>query len=273
MPASIVERRGPAGRAGRLVVAGSASSSRGPRPGIDVRFPMHGCTLVTAGTGRYRDAGHDRPLGPGSVVLVFPDYPHWYGADEPGWDEHFLVFDGPLFRTAVSTGLLDPARPVLDLSDVDRWVARFDHFRLRPAPTTSVARDAEAAMVLALLAEMIASAEPRAQPDGSWLSRSIDLLEPGTGAPLALAEVAAAVGMSYDAWRKAFRAEVGVAPARFRLDRRLAAVAELLVTTSRSVRSIAVEFGFTDERHLVVRFHEAHGCTPAAYRRSSTTAG
>jgi hypothetical protein len=31
--------------------------------------------------------------------------------------------------------------------------------------------------------------------------------------------------------------------------------------------------GFIGERHLVVRFHEAYGCTPAAYRRSSTTAG
>ena len=273
MPASIVERRGPPGRVGRLVIAGAASSSSGPRPGIEVRFPMYGCTLVTAGTGHYRDSQHDRPLEPGSVVLVFPQHPHWYGADEPGWDERFLAFDGPLFRTAVSNRLLDPARPVLDLSDVDRWVARFDHFRLRPAPTTSAARDAEAAMVLALLAEMIASAEPRAQPDGSWLSRSIDLLEPGADAPLTLAGVAAAVGMPYDAWRKAFRAEVGVAPARFRLDRRLAAAADMLMSTSGSVRAIAADLGFADERHLVVRFREVYGCTPAAYRRTSTSTG
>jgi AraC-like DNA-binding protein len=254
-------------------MAGAASSSRGPRPGIDVRFPMHGCTLVTVGTGRYRDAHHDRPLGPGSVVLVFPEHPHWYGADEPGWDERFLAFDGPLFRTAVTIGLLDRSRPVLDLVEVDRWAARFDHFRLRPAPTTSAARDAEAAMVLALLADMIASAEHPQQVDGSWLTRSIELLEPAAGVPTPLTAVAAAVGMPYDAWRKAFRAEVGVPPARFRLDRRLAVAADLLVSTSHAVRSIAADLGFSDQRHLVVRFQEAYGCTPAAYRRSSTSAG
>lgn len=128
-------------------------------------------------------------------------------------------------------------------------------------------------MVLALLADMIADAE-RGQPvDGSWLARSIGLLEAVPGTPTPLTEVAAAVGMPYDAWRKAFRAEVGVAPARFRLDRRLAVAADLLLVTSQSVRSIAADLGFSDERHLVVRFQEAYGCTPAAYRRSSTSAG
>ncbi len=273
MPSSIVIRDGLVGHVGRLVMAGAASSRRGPRPGIDVRFPMFGCTLVTAGTGRYRDADHDRRLGPGSLVLVFPERPHWYGAGEPGWDERSLVYNGPLFRTAVSAGLLAPARPVLDLVDVDRWAARFDHFRLRPAPTTAAGRDAEAAMVLALLADMVASAAARAPPAGSWLSRSIALLAPGPGTPLTLPAVAAAVGMPYDAWRKAFRAEVGAAPARFRLDRRLAAAAELLTSTSRSVRAIAAELAFTDERHLVVRFREVYGCTPAAYRRTSTATG
>jgi AraC-like DNA-binding protein len=269
--AAIVERRGPRGHIGRLVLAGRATRSRGPRPGIEVRFPLYGCTLVTAGSGRYVDERHDVPLGRGSLVVVFPDHPHWYGADEEGWDEHFLAFDGPLFRLAAASGLIDVQRPVWRLADVDHFAARFEHVRRRPAATTDAGRDAEAALVLQLLAEMIdhAGRPPAATGGTDWLSRSIAMLESDLGRAMPPAAVAAAVGMSYDAWRRAFRARTGRSPARFRLDRRLDIAAERLTGTHQSTRAIAAELGFTDERHLTARFTERYGCTPARFRTAA----
>lgn len=263
---SVVERRGARGRMGRLVLAGRAVTKR-PRSDVEARFPMYGCTLVTSGTGRYRDEDHDVVLGPGDVVFVVPGHPHRYGAGRGGWDERFLAFDGPLFRLAAENGLIDIRRPVRSLGDVDRWAARFDHFRLRPAPTTPAERDAEAAMVLTLLADMVACEAASASGVAEhWLDRSRRLLGADPGRPLALSEVAAAVGMPYETWRRAFKAAAGVPPARFRLDRRLAAAADLLLTTSSSVRAIADDLGFTDERHLTARFRESYGVTPATFR-------
>jgi AraC-like DNA-binding protein len=265
--AHIVERRGPPGRVGRLVLAGRATASHGPRPGIDVRFGLFGCTFITAGTGRYVDDRHDVPLGPGSAVLVVPDHRHWYGADESGWDERFVVVNGPLFHTAAECGLLDVAHPVRHLDDIAVWAARFDHFITRPEPTTGAARDAEAAMVLALLSDIFGD-RPDA-PDwaaAGWVQRSTELLSDHLDSSLAPAAVAAAVGMPYETWRRAFRRETGVSPARYRLDRRLAAAADRLLQTGTSVRTIAADLGFTDERHLVARFRETYGCTPAAFR-------
>lgn len=266
----VVERRGPHGRLGRLVLAGRATASRGPRPGVDVRFPLYGCTLITAGTGRYTDDRHDIPLGPGSAVLVVPGHRHWYGADEGGWDERFLVATGPVFTSAAEQGVLDIARPVRRLGNVPSWSARFDHFILRAEPTTGAARDAEAAMVLALFCEMFGDRNehdnPASEESSAWARRSMDRLGSDLGARIALDEVATSVGMSYETWRRAFRRVVGVSPARFRLDRRLDEAAGRLVTTAASVRTIAVDLGFTDERHLVARFRERYGCTPAAFR-------
>ena len=283
LSALIVERRGPRGRLGRLVLAGRATASRGPRRGADVRFKLFGCTLITAGTGRYIDDHHDVPLGPGSAVLVVPGHRHWYGADETGWDERFVAVTGPLFRTAAEQGLLDVAHPVRHIDDIAVWAARFDHFITRPAPTTGAARDAEAAMVLALLAEIFGERPDRsAQPDTpgrpgeqhtGWLQRSMDLLGSQLGTVFAPADAATAVGMPYETWRRAFRRETGVSPARYRLDQRLAAAADRLLQTRASVRTIAADLSFTDERHLVARFRERYGCTPAAFRgrhRSNT---
>jgi AraC-like DNA-binding protein len=263
---SVIERRGARGHMGWLLLAGHAVTTR-PRSEVVARFPLYGCTLVTAGSGRYRDADHDVMLGPGDVVFVVPGHPHRYGAVSGGWEERFLAFDGPLFRLAAETGLIDVRRPVRSLGGTERWAARFDHFRLRRAPATPAERDAEAAMVLALVAEMVGSeAGAAGVSPASWLDRSRELLGAELGRPLALADVAAAVGMPYESWRRAFRTEAGVPPARFRLDRRLAAAADLVLTTSSSVREIAALLGFTDERHLTVRFLESYGCTPAAFR-------
>jgi AraC-like DNA-binding protein len=268
--AHIVVRRGPRGRFGQLVLAGRATASRGPRPGVDVRFGMFGCTLITAGSGRYIDDHHDTPLGAGSAVLVVPGHRHWYGADEPGWDERFLAVGGPMFRAAAEHGLLDIARPLRRLDHVEVWAARFDHFIDRPHPISGAARDAEAAMVLALLCEIFGDLSHPASAPGErqsgWVEQSRLMLGAQLGTPCPPAHVAAAVGMPYETWRRAFRRETGVSPARFRLDRRLAAAADLLLQTSTSVRTIAAGLGFSDERHLVARFRETYGCTPAAFR-------
>jgi AraC-like DNA-binding protein len=267
---SIVERRGPRGRLGWLVMAGHRIQRR-QRSEATARFPLFGATLVSQGVGRYRDEHHDLAVGPGDLVLVVPGHPHRYGPDAGGWEERYLAFSGPLFQLAAGCGLIDIANPVHRLGPVERWAARFDHFRRCPAPASPAACDAEAAMILALIADMVGQASPSgtggSQPDDAWLARSIELLGGDLGRSLAPAEVAAAVGMAHETWRRAFRAAVGVPPARFRLDRRLAAAAELLVTTSSSVRTIASSLGFTDDRHLNARFVESYGCTPTAYRR------
>lgn len=263
---SVVERRGPRGGMGWLVLAGHAVTTR-PRSDVEARFALYGCTLVTAGTGRYRDAHHDVALGPGDLVLVVPGHPHRYGAGPRGWEERFLAFDGPMFRLAAKTAMLDVRHPVRALGSGGRWAARFDHFRLRTPSSTPAERDAEAAAVLMLLADMVASAEAaESVATATWLDRSRDLLGADLGHPLALGDVAAAVGMPYETWRRAFKAATGVPPARFRLDCRLAAVADLMVTTSSSVREIAALLGFTDERHLIARFRESYGVTPATFR-------
>lgn len=268
---SVVERRGTRGHVGWLVLAGYARTTR-PRSDVEAQFPLHGCTLVTAGRGRYRDARHDVALGPGSLVLVAPGHRHNYGAGPDGWEERFLAFDGPMFRLAAENGLLDIERPVRKLGDVERWSARFDHFRLRPPPTTPAERDAEAALVLALLADMVAAAESTdLASSADWAERSRVLLGANLAVRIDLATVAAAVGLSYESWRRMFKSTVGVSPARYRLDLRLSTAADRMLTTSSNAREIAADLGFVDERHLTIRFKETYGCTPAAYRRQRTT--
>ncbi len=263
-------RRVPSGRLGEVLVAGRITGGSGLPVGTTRRHPTWGLTFVTAGTGRYRDAGHDEPLCAGSLVVVHPGHPHWYGADPGGWDEVFVVFDGVAFELARRRGALSTDRPLVHGLPTARWHHRFAAFGERTRPTTVDGRDAEAVDLLAALLEAGAAATTGATHRGPgrphWLDRSVELLDRDLAEPLDLPSVAAEVGMTYETWRRRFRSETGTSPYAHRASRRLEAATDLLVHTGLGVRDIAAATGFSDERHLIRRFREQTGLTPRAFR-------
>jgi AraC-like DNA-binding protein len=252
---------------GRILVAARITAGTGLAVGTVRRHPTWGLTFLVSGSGRYRDARHDEPIGPGTLVVVHPGHPHWYGADAGGWDEHFVVFDGPVFDLAGRTGALPVDRPLVHGLPVRRWAARFAAFD-RARPADRAAQDTEAVDLLtALLAARDAGELARRSPvSAGWLERSVELLEGDLTEHVDLPSVAAEVGLSYESWRRRFRAATGTSPYAHRAGRRLSAATDLLVHTGLSVRDIAAATGFTDERHLIRRFREATGVTPRAYR-------
>ncbi|GAA2745709.1 hypothetical protein GCM10009868_28220 [Terrabacter aerolatus] len=264
----------PSGRLGEVLVAGRITGGSGLPAGTTRRHPSWGLTFVTAGTGRYRDASHDEAICPGSLVVVHPGHPHWYGADRGGWDEVFVVFDGAAFELARRLGALTPDRPLVHGLSVARWRHRFAVYGDRARPTTVVGRDAEALDLLAALLEANAVTAPRGAAarvrheagHADWLDRSLALLGRDLAEPLDLPSVAAEVGMAYETWRRRFRAETGTSPYAHRASRRLEAATDLLVHTGLGVRDIAAATGFSDERHLIRRFREHTGLTPRAFR-------
>ncbi|WP_404388003.1 helix-turn-helix domain-containing protein [Humibacillus xanthopallidus] len=260
--------RAPAGRLGEVLVAGRIAGGSGLPVGTTRRHPTWGLTFVTAGTGRYRDASHDETIGAGTLVLVHPGHPHWYGADPGGWDELFVVFDGVVFELARRRGALSPERLLLQGLPVARWRHRLAVFAERARPTDVDGRDAEALDLLAALLEAAASASrSHREPDrAGWLDRSLDLLGADLADSLDLHGVAAEVGMPYETWRRRFRSATGTTPYAHRAARRLAAATDLLVHTGLGVRDIAAATGFSDERHLIRRFRESTGLTPRAFR-------
>ena len=261
-------QRVPAGRLGLVHVAGSIIGGKGLPVGSTRRHPTWGLTFVTAGTGRYRDASHDEAIGPGTLIVVHPGHPHWYGADRGGWDELFVVFDGIVFELARRRGALSRDRPLLRGLPVTRWRHTLAAFGERSRPSSVEGRDAEALELLtALLGATAAVGRTTLGSDRlGWLERSHELLEHDLGESLDLHAVAAEVGMAYETWRRRFRAETGTSPYAHRARRRLEAATDLLVHTGLGVRDIAAATGFSDERHLVRRFRKHTGVTPRAFR-------
>ncbi len=271
----LATRPGPPGQLGRLVSAGRIVGGRGVPDAAPRAIDTFALMLVSSGTGVYRDRAGERPLGPGSAVVVVPGHRHWYGAlSRGGWDEVYLTFEGPAFGAALSAGLVSAVEPVRPLQPVPYWLDRVDGFRTRRPPTTLSGADHEVCDLLRLLVEVhsgVGSGTGFVQTPGpargGWLHRSESLLAQNLGESLALAHVAAAVGIGYESWRKQFQAETGVSPGRYRLLRRVDAAAEALRRSTLTHREIAASLGFTDEHHFSKQFLRIRGVAPSAFRR------
>lgn len=219
-------------------------------------------SAIHDGTGRYVDqAGRDRALVPGSVMLIPPGLPHWYGTTGGGrWTETWAVFAGPVFdllahraRTAPGVYDVDPGSPLL---------AALTPLLSRPVDDTYGA-ERQLLDLFGLLLDLLD--RPRdTLPDA--IDAAARLLASDTSAELSLHDVARQVQLGYDQLRREFKRRTGVAPAAYRNGWRLRTAANLLRMTNLTQRAIARQLGYTDEFHFSRRFKQKYGVPPGTYR-------
>ena len=87
--------------------------------------------------------------------------------------------------------------------------------------------------------------------------------------PCTIEELAAELNTTRLALTRAFRADLGMAPATFWRGIRLDQACAILRTTRRSVTEIAYETGFSDTAHFCSAFRKHVGTTPQEYRRTA----
>jgi AraC family transcriptional regulator len=98
------------------------------------------------------------------------------------------------------------------------------------------------------------------------IQHAIDAIESGCREEIALADVAAEVGLSPFHFLRVFRRVTGTTPHQYLIGARLRLAARLLLDTDRPVTDIAYDVGFQDLSNFVRTFHRVVGCSPRAYR-------
>lgn len=86
--------------------------------------------------------------------------------------------------------------------------------------------------------------------------------------PIAVADLAACVGLSEAHFARAFKQTLGMAPHRFVIERRLERGKRMLADTDDTIARIAAACGFADQAHFSRAFSQAFGVSPSALRKS-----
>lgn len=257
---------------GRLTLAASIEGGRGIVPAQPLRiYGSYALVYITRGRGRYRDAnGTAQAIEAGDLIMVFPELAHTYGP-RPGetWSELYLVFDGPVFEAWRSIGMLSSRRPVYRLLPIDNWVERFRWVIGQETIDTVDAKALQICRLLTLLTEIATRHEAVARPidEHHWATKACALLGEDLNADRSMEEFARKVGMSGQSFRKRFKEELGVSPARYRANRRIETACDLLQYTGMTNAQIAESVGFSDEYHFSKRFKGLRGESPREFRR------
>ena len=228
--------------------------------------------LMVEGQGYYRDArGTKLELGPGDVILVFPEIAHAYGP-MPGseWTQIYFVFDGPQFQLCRAQGLLSPEHPVLRLGAADYWRRRlYEVVKSEPLHSAGAPLRAMGRLIHVLTDMVAADAESRRQSGhDAWLEKSLRLLgDRGPAGWLTPQEVAPQVGLNYENFRKRFVQLTRESPGRYQKRRRLEWACAAIYHGEYSLKQIADTLGFCDVFHFSKAFKQEIGFTPSDYRR------
>lgn len=262
-PSGIVPLAGPVTCIGNAVFGGRLRGTSGTGFSQFRVYGMYALVLLLDGGGRYRDRrGTDRRLSRGDLLVVFPESPHQYGPEvDDVWDEVFIAFKGAAFEGWRANGLT-PSHPIWTLPNPMVVARRF--FEILRMPSATLADSTAIATRIHQLVADLLEQRPRGRED--WLEKARQLLGQGANAP-ELPDVASAVGMSYERFRKAFKDASGDTPAGFRRRQRLAQAALMLQRSDLSLEMIAESLGFCDGFHLSKAFKAEHGESPASFRR------
>jgi len=227
---------------------------------------------IVDGTGQYADAtGIQKKLGPGDLMVLFPDIAHLYNPASGGWVTSYLCFGGPVFDLWRSQGLLDPRKPIQHAEPVTEWNRRIESV-LDPTRQPGFAPSMlEICRLQRLLAEIITGAGRAAGQRGEvqWLRRACDLIEASLAGPADWKPVARQMGLSTESFRKRFVRLAGQPPARYRMERLIDRARELMRNPLLKDRQIAEALGFCDEFYFSRRFKSITGQTPRQFRKSS----
>ena len=99
------------------------------------------------------------------------------------------------------------------------------------------------------------------------IRRAIDYVEHHPARAISLRELAAAAGLSRFHFGREFKRHVGVSPARYVEQARIAQAKRLIVGAELSLAAVAQAVGFADQSHFTRRFRAHEGCTPAQFAR------
>lgn len=106
------------------------------------------------------------------------------------------------------------------------------------------------------------------EADNGFMQRVMEYVNTSLADPEADVDgMAAAIGMSRSNLTRKMRALMGVSPADFMRQTRMARAATLLRTTDMAVKEIAYDCGFSDLNYFGKCFKATHGVTPTAYRK------
>lgn len=226
---------------------------------------------ITSGSGFFRSASFPTTkVSAGTIIMLFPGEWHTYGPDKKtGWSELWVGFKGEAADRITSRGFFTRKEPLLKIGISDTISGLYGELTSHAEKQKSGYQQLMAGVVehiLGLVHYKRQNIATENNPTIEKINRARMLMRENIGNPLSPEQIASELGLGYTWFRRVFREYMGISPAQYQIQLRMAKAKELLVSSGLPVSEIAYELGFESISQFSTFFKKRTGTTPTEFR-------
>ncbi|HKL99492.1 MAG TPA: AraC family transcriptional regulator [Mobilitalea sp.] len=231
----------------------------------------YSCFVLLSGSGFYYTKDDVKiPIHTGNFVQRIPgEYHSTEIIPDGNWLEFFISIGRTTYDYLRSLGLLPTDSPVKKIYYDDNTIQMFSKLLQQ----LKEANDSQLPYLSLKTQEVIISTLKSIQkvlPEDT-LMNSIEeacrLLSSEVGGDVALKDVATAINMSYENFRKQFYKIVGISPYKYRIEQKMKH-AKLMLLSGLSIKETAVLTGYSDTYSFTKQFTHVTGVAPGRFKLS-----
>ncbi len=230
----------------------------------------YSCFLLLSGSGYYyTDTGTKIPIHTGDFVQRIPGVYHSTEVIPDGdWFEFFISFGRTTYDYLRSLNLLPTDSPV--------YKVNFDYSTIKMYSTLLLqlkeASDLQLPHMLLKAQEGVLSTLKNVQPDSTKdilkeaMDKACQLLSTEVNRDIPLKDIATAVNMSYENFRKQFNKYMGLSPSKYRIEQKIK-YAKLLLLSGVAIKETAILTGYSDTYSFTKQFTHSTGISPGRFKQ------
>lgn len=229
--------------------------------------------MILDGEMAYLSEGRRSAVRKGELFLMVPGSNARYGRTELAARIHkiHLIFNGPFVEVLLNLlGIRQDTHFKVD--SPERFEKTFREIVSLLEENTLSSLRRSSVLLYELLLELSVFVEPPEKSEDKRLTNMIRFQDMQNSIPLGNRDLEKILFLKHSALNGLYKKNLGVTPHRYHRDRRLEQAAELLRTTSASVRETASMCGFANYKYFLVIFKKKFGITPGKYRAAQKKA-
>lgn len=227
---------------------------------------------IIKGQGRFESEFiHETEVKAGSVIFLFPNIWHRYQPDkQTGWEEYWVGCNGETLERFVKKNIISSQNPLLTIGYQEDVLKNFlnIHFYLKEAMVGF--HQLAAAETYSLLTKILI-AEKKQSIGGSHIEEKIKqakiLIMESCESNLNTKNIAENIGMSYEHFRRSFKAIIGMAPYQYHLEYKINRAKELLLMTNLSIKMVSDKLEFENQYYFSRIFKSKTGLAPTEWKQ------
>lgn len=225
-----------------------------------------GCIeYIVSGKGHVTVNGKSFSPTAGDTYFLPPGVSHYYHSDKNDpWEKIWINLSGELVETLAKLYRIHDVYyfPSLDTSDL---LLKFQYYAEHPKDEHI--REKCTALLTSLFCRMSGALYTPKIDRPSPVRRMLDYIDLHETDAIRIEQLADACEKSTSQAERLFRAEMGVPPYRYILNRKIELAKQLLRETAMSVREISTYLSFEDEFYFSGLFRRKVGMSPSEYRK------